>query len=270
MSVIHSMTGFARITGRVPEQGTELATWTMSIKSVNHRFLDLHLRMPGSTDALEMELRRRFKQRVLRGHLEVTLVFDRATKNNAVAYDRELVAQFVAVFRAAQQEHGLSQEPDLNTILRLPGVFGGNGNSGTSSERREDRDALNEALQASVLQNLDGLLNQLDHMRAVEGEALAAILRDVLDQLEADVKAAAELRSRVQTAYHRRLRERMQALLDSTVDEGRLLQEAALLADRSDVEEEIVRLLVHIEHFRALLSAGGGDGARNSTFCCRK
>ena len=262
------MTGFARLTGRVLENGYEAANWTLSVKSVNHRFLDLHLRMPGSTDALEMELRRRFKQRVLRGHLEVTLVFDRAAKNSSgPAYDRELVAQFVAAFRAAQQELGLSQEPDLNIILRIPGVlggvFGGAGNSGaSSSERREERDALNESLHASVLEHLDTLLDQLDAMRAAEGAALAAILREVLDQLEVDVQAAAELRRQVQAAYHRRLRERMEALLGASVDEGRLLQEAALLADRSDVEEEIARLQVHIGHFRALLSAGGEVGKK--------
>ena len=257
------MTGFARATGRVLDGEHELASWTLTIKSVNHRFLDLHLRMPGGTDVLEMELRRRFKQRVLRGHLEVTLVFDRATKSSAAAYDRELVAQFVAAFRAAQQEHGLKQEPDLNSILRLPGVFGGNSNNnGASAERREERDALNDALQSSVLQHLNSLLDQLDEMRATEGAALADILRDVLHQLEQDVDSAAELRSQVQQAYHRRLQERMQALLGTGIDEARLLQEAALLADRSDVEEEIARLRVHIGHFRTLLSSGGETGKK--------
>ena len=107
---IYSMTGFGRTTGRVIESGTELAGWTLSIKSVNHRFLDLHLRLPGNTDTLEMELRRQLKQSILRGHIELTLTVERATRNNAASYDRELVTQFVAAFRAAQKEHGLSQE----------------------------------------------------------------------------------------------------------------------------------------------------------------
>jgi uncharacterized protein (TIGR00255 family) len=257
------MTGFGRTTGRVIESGTELAGWTLSIKSVNHRFLDLHLRLPGNTDTLEMELRRQLKQSILRGHIELTLTVERATRNNAASYDRELVTQFVAAFRAAQKEHGLSQEPDLNTILRLPGVFSANGaNASGAPERREERDALAEALQTSVLEQLGEVIDRLNQMRAAEGLALTAILREALDQLERDVSTAAELRSLVQTAYHRRLRERMQVLLGSAVDDARLLQEAALLADRSDVEEEIARLLVHIGHFRALLSTGGEVGKK--------
>jgi uncharacterized protein (TIGR00255 family) len=255
--VVHSMTGYASTSGRVLDGDTEIATWTLAIKSVNHRFHDLHLRTPAGTDALEMELRRRLKQRILRGHLEVTLTFDRASKQNTVSYDRDLVAQFVTAFRAAQAEHGLTQEPDLNSILRLPGVFAGQGNA---AGHRHDIPA--EALQSSVLAQLDTLLDQLDQMRATEGAGLAAVLNEALDLLEQGAKSAAQLRAQVQQAYYERLRARVQDLLGPGIDDARLLQEAVLLADRSDVEEEIARLLIHIGHFRALLSAGGEVGKK--------
>jgi uncharacterized protein (TIGR00255 family) len=267
---IYSMTGFARTTGRVVEQGDaitgdndqELASWTMSIKSVNHRFLDLHLRMPSGTDGLEMELRRRIKQVIRRGHLELTLTYERTNKKDAASYDRELVAQFIAAFRAAQQEHGLNQEPDLNVILRLPGAFGSGAGNAASATQRDERDAVTEALQTSVLAHLDGLLDELNQMRASEGAALASILNEILVQLERDVRCAADLRLRIHDSYYQRLRDRLRELLGSDGEDGRLLQEAALLADRSDVEEEIARLLVHIEHFRSLLSAGGEVGKK--------
>ncbi len=266
---VYSMTGFARIAGRVMDGEAESGTWTLSLKSVNHRFLDLHLRLPGNLEGLELELRRRLKNQVLRGHLELTLTFDRTSRNNGVHYDRELVAEYVAAFRSAQQEYGfaLDQQPDLNTILRLPGVFAASQGHGGSADRREDREAVAEALQAAVLGQMDMLVAQLNTMRRTEGAALTEVLRRALEQLERSVQTATELRSRVQDAYVQRLQERMTGLLagvskESRVDDGRLLQEAALLADRSDVEEEIARLVVHIGHFRALLSAGGELGKK--------
>ncbi len=263
-SDIYSMTGFARATGRVNEDGIETATWTFTIKSVNHRFLDLHLRLPAGADKLEMELRKRLKEQVRRGHLEVTLTCDRdnAKQADAPGYNRDLVSQYVAAFRQAAQEHGLNQQPDLNAALRLPGAFGSSSGAMDSSAHREQREAGLEALQASVLAAVEGLLDQLNGMRRAEGEALASILRGCLDALEKDVKVAATLRASVQAAYQARLQERMQALIAGAFDESRMLQEAAMLADRSDVEEEISRLLVHIEHFRSLLAAGGEIGKK--------
>ena len=262
-AAIQSMTGFSRIAGEVVDPaGTSVATWTLSIKSVNHRFLDLHLRLPSGMDTLEMQLRRLLKERVVRGHLEVTLSWEQATAPETLGYDKEVVARYLAAFRDAQREYELKQEPDLNAILRLPGVF----KTTTQASSASRRDEVLERLEAGVLGRLDEALGGLGTMRQTEGAALAAVLHASLDRLQQDVESASSLRTRVQPAHFERLRLRMTELLrdarEDGVDIGRVLQEAALLADRSDVEEELARLRVHIEHFRSLLREGGEVGKK--------
>ena len=117
---VYSMTGFARTSGRI----NELLSWNLSLKSVNHRFLDLHMRMPAGAEPLEMRLRRLLKEKVLRGHLEVTLTVDRGLRPSA-QFDPGLLQGYIAAFRAAAKENGLQQQPDLNVIFRLPGVLTG-------------------------------------------------------------------------------------------------------------------------------------------------
>lgn len=260
---IQSMTGFARIAGEVSgEDGASAASWTLSLKSVNHRFLDLHLRLPGGMDALEMQLRRVLKERVARGHLEVTLAWEQTAAVETIGYDKELVARYLAAFRDVQQQYELKQEPDLNAILRLPGVF----KSGVTAVNVGRREGVLEGLEASVLSRVEDALDALTVMRETEGAALAGVLISSLDRLERDIESASQLRGTVQPAHYERLRARMAELLagmtDGAMDKNRLLQEAALLADRSDVEEELARLRVHIEHFRSLLRAGGEMGKK--------
>ena len=262
-AAIQSMTGFARIAGEITSfDGAAPATWTLSIKSVNHRFLDLHLRLPSGMDTLEMQLRRLLKERVIRGHLEVTLSWEQAAAQETIGYDRELVARYLAAFRDAQREYELKQEPDLNAILRLPGVF----KAGTSPGSSSRRDGALESLEASVIARLDDALGALSLMRQTEGAALSTVLSASLNRLEQDVESASTLRAQVQPAHYERLLKRVRELLEDAgegvTDQGRLLQEATLLADRSDVEEELARLRVHIEHFRLLLREGGEVGKK--------
>ncbi len=263
------MTGFARISGEVPGvvNGNEFATppanWTLSIKSVNHRFLDLQLRLPANMDSLEMHLRRILKQNVMRGHLELTLSYEPPAAepfSEAENYDKELIARYLAAFRDAQQQYALKQEPDLNAILRLPGVFFPV--SARRSEVPEARHEAMDALETAVLARLGEALDALGLMRETEGAALVAVLVDSLGRLERDVHAAAELRTRVQPAHYARLQKRMTDLIGGSVDRDRLLQEAAILADRSDIEEELARLRMHVEHFRTLLREGGEVGKK--------
>src|SRR5271157_4028939 len=109
---LRSMTGFAQVKGQV---NTQLA-FSLSLKSVNHRFLDLHFRLPSDTDALEMKLRRLLKDKMARGHVEVILNLDRAG-GNGVALNRQLIAGYVEAFRTASDEFGIEGEPDLNVVL---------------------------------------------------------------------------------------------------------------------------------------------------------
>lgn len=249
MSSIYSMTGFANLRGSVKEQ----LGFTLTVKSVNHRFLDLQFRLPSSCDALEIQLRRMLKERLRRGHVDVTLQLERKT-NVQVQLNVPLLDAYVAAFREASALHGLTTEPDMNSILRLPGLM-----SAESSVSEEMMQGLDEA----VLALIDDLIGKLNEVRAQEGAALAAELRASMSRLLKSANEVAELRSGVRDALFERLRTRLTELMQSTsVSEERLLAEAAVLAEKSDVDEEIVRLRTHIEHFVGILDAGGEVGKR--------
>lgn len=252
---IYSMTGYARATGRV----SETLGFTLSLKSVNHRFLDLHLRLPFGTDSLEMQLRRLLKQKLARGHVEVTLNLDRGQKAES-SYDAAQVAAYLNAFRSAAAEHQLNSQPDLNAIFRLPGIFNGDARDGRSSERGSDEEV--NALEQAVLRDIDGLIEALNTMRAQEGAVLGRELFAGLDRLRKLVDEAATLREEVQQAYFDRISQRIAAMVGGSFDRDRVLQEAALLAERSDVDEEITRLRTHIDHFRSLIENGGEIGKK--------
>ncbi|MFC5865610.1 YicC/YloC family endoribonuclease [Acidicapsa dinghuensis] len=252
VSPVSSMTGFARASVDVEGFGS----YTLTLKSVNHRFLDLHLRMPSSFDGLEMELRRVLKENLLRGHVELTLTVDRNSAQVA-GLNRELVASYVQAFRTAATEFALPGDPDLNTILRIPGVL--------QAEQRMDESATT-AIAASVLTQVVPLIDTLKTMRAREGASLAAVLEATLDRMTDAVRRVAELRVEVEARYQERLTERMEAALGpenvSTVGRQRIVEEVAVLVERSDVSEEIARMETHIQHFREVLAAGGETGKK--------
>jgi uncharacterized protein (TIGR00255 family) len=245
---ICSMTGFARVAGKV----SDTLSFSLSLKSVNHRFLDLHMRMPSGAEGVEMQLRRILKEKLKRGHVEVSLNLERSQKAEA-AYDHAVVAAYVEAFRVAAEEHNLPGEPDLNAIFRLPGVL--------LAEARGS-DAEQAGLEAAVLREIDGLVSALNAMRAQEGAVLAQELRAGLVRLRTMVDETAQLRERVQQAYFERLAQRMKTVLEGKFEEDRVLQEAALIAERSDVEEEVTRLRTHIDHFTGLLDQGGEVGKK--------
>ena len=118
------MTGYAQVRGHADPR----LAFVLSLKSVNHRFLDLHFRLPSDTDALEMKLRRLLKEKLVRGHIEVTLTLDYAS-SNGVALNRQLISAYVQAFRSAAQEFGIGGEPDLNVVLRMPGAMDSGGES---------------------------------------------------------------------------------------------------------------------------------------------
>jgi uncharacterized protein (TIGR00255 family) len=251
-----SMTGFARVSSRI----SDTLGFTLSLKSVNHRFLDLHLRLPSGMDALEMQLRRVLKRQLVRGHVEVTLSFDRGQRTEA-SYDEALIAEYIDTFRKIAAKHGLNCEPDLNTILRLPGVFSGEGRSPSSSGERGSDEEI-QAVEATVLREISPLVESLNAMRAQEGNLLAKELLAGLDRLRKLVDEVANLREDVQQRYFERISQRLTAILDDSFDRDRVLQEAALVAERSDVDEEVTRLRTHIDHFRAMLESGGEIGKK--------
>jgi uncharacterized protein (TIGR00255 family) len=248
---IYSMTGFARVQVRVPLAEDEQLSYTLTAKSVNHRFLDVQLRLPNGLDGLEMELRKALKENLVRGHVELALSVDRSGQQKT-GYNRELVAGYLAAFAEAQKEHGVEGEPDLNAALRMPGAL--------QAESRADVDLT--ALEESVRQEIRPLLEELKSMRAREGEALEAILHGTLDRLAAATDCVAQLRPEIEQRYQDRLTQRLLAATGPEFNRQRLLEEIAVLVDRSDVSEELTRMTAHIAHFRELLTAGGEVGKK--------
>ncbi len=246
---IYSMTGFARTQVRVNDQ----LNYTLSVKSVNHRFLDVQLRLPSGLDALEMELRRALKENLVRGHVELALSVDRSSQQKA-GYNRELVDSYLDAFAAAREEHGLGGQPDLNAALRLPGAL--------QNENRGNRDEDLTALAESVLREITPLLGQLKTMRAREGEGLEAILNGTLDRLAEANDGVAALRPEIEQRYQERLTQRLLAATGTEFNRQRLLEEVAVLVERSDIAEELTRMHTHIGHFRELLATGGKVGKK--------
>jgi uncharacterized protein (TIGR00255 family) len=250
---IYSMTGFARRQVCVPLPNEGQLSYTLSVKSVNHRFLDVQMRLPSGLDALEVELRRALKDSLIRGHVDLTLSMDRSSQQTA-GYNRELVAGYVAAFAAARADHGLGGEPDLNAVLRLPGAL--------QSDNRSNGDEDQVALTESVLREIGPLLDELKTMRAREGEALEAILNGTLDRLAEATAGVSEMRTEVEARYLERLRQRLEAAVGPEFNQQRLLEEVAVMVERSDIAEELERMTTHIGHFRELLAAGGEIGKK--------
>jgi uncharacterized protein (TIGR00255 family) len=240
------MTGFAQVKGQYSDQ----VAFTITLKSVNHRFLDLHLRMPADSDALEMKIRRIFKEKLHRGHIELTLSIERAD-GSSLAINRQLVAAYVSAFREAAREFSVNSEPDLMSILKMPGAMSGSA-----------IDPNDENLETEVLKKLDDAIAKLDSMRAQEGETIVRELRERMHHLEQATLEVEKLRSAMLHAHLDKIHARMQELLGSHADKDRILQEAAMLAERSDIQEELVRMKNHIQHFLGLLEAPGEAGKK--------
>jgi uncharacterized protein (TIGR00255 family) len=254
------MTGFAQVKGEVLRQNEARANngsavsngrlgFSLSLKSVNHRFLDLHFRIPSGTDALEMQLRRILKEKMARGHVEVTLSLERST-SETFSLNREIVGGYIAAFRAAAAEFSLASEPDLNAVLRIPGAL-------DSAEEAADGE-----IEGAVLAKIGEALDRLNAMREEEGRGIARELRDRMAHLLEASKSVHQHRRAVLQNYSEKLQSRLQELIGGAIDKERVLQEAALLVDRSDIQEEIVRLETHVKHFLGLLDEGGEIGKK--------
>ena len=255
---IRSMTGFAQVKGEVngivdrstgSRGSTARLAFALSLKSVNHRFLDLHFRLPSGTDSLEMQLRRLLKEKIARGHVEVMLSLERSA-GETFALNRELIGGYIAAFRAAAAEFSLAIEPDLNAVLRIPGAL-------DSADDTADGE-----IEAAVMTKVGEALERLNQMRDEEGKGIERELRQRMAHLVNAGKSVQQHRGAVLQNYTERLQSRIQELLGTTADKERVLQEAALLVDRSDIQEEIVRLETHVQHFLGLLDEGGEIGKK--------
>ncbi|HKR01859.1 MAG TPA: YicC/YloC family endoribonuclease [Pyrinomonadaceae bacterium] len=244
-----SMTGFGRgsATGENFSVGVDL-------KTVNNRFLDVHLRLGAELSSLEAVVKRRIGSRLSRGRVDANITFER-TGEVAYELNRPLIAGFITALRAMQQEFEITGEPDINVLARLPGAM------------QPVRDGLDERMIAGVEQAIDGALEELEQMREREGEALAAEMHLRLDEISQQVPVIEAAAAQLVDNYRARLQKRIGELMarESQVvelDQARLAQEVAYLADRSDITEEIARLKSHLVQFRETLSAEGETGKR--------
>ncbi len=245
---LRSMTGYAQ--AQAAENGVG---FRVSVRSVNHRFLDLHLRVPDGLEPLEPRIRQIVRERVRRGHLDVTLRYELAGPA-AVTVNQEVAAAYLRAIEDLRKQFGVKTEPDLASILRLPGVIGA---SAVSPDEEIAR------MESVVARCLTEALDKLDQMREREASALRD---DMAGRLTSIVRQAARveaLAERARPAFARRLALRLKDLLgEAPIDPARLAQEAALAAERSDVSEELARLASHVHQFESLLASASDVGKK--------
>ena len=244
------MTGF----GRGTAQGDGFSA-AVDLKTVNNRFLDIHLRTSTDLTAVEAAVRKRIGERLSRGRVDVNISVERTSE---VTYElnRPLIAGFIQVMRDMQREYGLAGEPDVNVLARLPGAM------------QVSRAGVSDEMLRGVEQALDQALGELEAMRVREGAALAAEMGSRLDEIERHLPTIEALTGEQVDAYRARVYKRISELLARDglevveLDQGRPPQEVAYLADRSDITEELARLRSHVAQFREGLEGAGDVGKR--------
>jgi len=252
---IASMTGFARMEGRHGD-----LAWIWEIKSVNGRALDLRLRMPPGLESLEGALRARVAERFRRGNITANLTVTGVTPPPAVRINRPALDGILALADALKDRPGLAP-PRIDGLLALRGVI-------ETVEEAESEEA-RLAREAAMLAGFEAALAALAEARAAEGRKLSVLLDTQIDEIEHLARVASELAAAQPGAIRDKLAQRIEALLSGTsgLSPERLAQEAALLATKADVREEIDRLNAHVEAARDMMRSGGAVGRRLDFLC---
>jgi len=242
--MIQSMTGFGAADG--PLGGGRV---TVELRTVNHRFFNPSLKLPSRLQRWEAEVRESLRRRIARGHVTVTVRLEEGA-TEGIAFDEARVAAYASQLRALRERAGLEGPVDLATILRLPDVLQ------TGADAATDEGTVEE-LVAVVEQAADALAA----MRRAEGARLADELRERLRAMEGAMARVADRAPQRLVEQRDRLRASVRELTEGlAVDETRLAQEIAILADRLDVQEEIARFASHLAAFRAALDTPPADG----------
>jgi len=245
------MTGYA-------QARSEHGGWAVrvSVKSVNHRFLDLKLRMPEGFDLYELRLRQVAREHIHRGHLEIHVSAEPGTAV-PVQVNKELAQAYLRAAESFLKQTSAAADVDVVSLLRLPGVIAGV--NGAVPDSEEDQEILGQALEGCLRE----ALNKLDEMRRAEGKHLVAELRERLARISGQVDQVRGLATTLRPSFARRLDARLKELLGAAaIDPARIAQEAALLAERSDISEELDRLRSHLQQFAKLLDGAGELGKK--------
>ena len=241
------MTGFARVRKEIPQ-----GELVLSLKSVNHRGLDLHFHLPNELDALENDVRTVVKNGVARGHVQIHAGLTRTVVGDAAPLNRAMLHAYMAAFREGAQLYAIQAQPDLNSALRIPGMISAG-----------DEEELGEAVTKALLEATAEAVALLNVGREREGAATALEMRQRCQNICGLVSRMEEIRSGAVAVFQKRLREKLADLLRGAgIEPQRLAQEAAILADRSDIAEELMRLRTHAAQLESMLAGEGEIGKR--------
>lgn len=241
------MTGY----GRGTADGDDFSV-SVDLKTVNNRFLDVHLRLSNELSSLEPSIKKQIASRLSRGRVDVNINLEQ-TGQTSYELNRPLIAGYVNALREMQTEFNVAGDLDINLIARLPGAL------------QPARNGLSDEMVAGIDKALATALDELEQMRTVEGEALRREMAERIERIQSLVPTIENAATGLVEAYRTRLQKRIGELLNRNgqlveVDPARLAQEVAYLSDRSDVSEEMVRLRSHLSQFSDALNSPSETG----------
>lgn len=246
--MIKSMTGFGRceVTGKDRKL-------TVEMKSVNHRYLDVNIKMPKKLNFFESAIRTELKNYITRGKVDVFITCeDYSEDSGSLKYNRALAKEYLTYLRQMAEEFGLDDDIRVSTLSRYPDVF-----------VMEEQNIDEEELWKDLREALQGAAENFVKTRIAEGENLLADLNDKLNTMLRHVEFITERSPKLIQEYREKLREKVRELLeDVQIDESRLYMEVTVFADKVCVDEELVRLKSHVESTRKTLLAGGSVGRK--------
>lgn len=246
--MVKSMTGFGRC-----EIEQDNRKFTVEMKAVNHRYLDLNIKMPKKLNFFEAAIRNLMKDYIQRGKVDIFITFEDYTEENVnIKYNHDIAAEYLGFLRQMKEDFGLEDDIRVSTLSRYPEVF-------TMEEQGIDEAKLWELLEKT----LRGAAAAFVETREKEGENLQNDLIDKLDGMLKVVDAIAVRSPEIITEYRAKLQAKVQEMLsDVKIDENRLIMETTIFADKICVDEEIVRLRSHIEATKKTLLEGGSVGRK--------
>lgn len=246
--MIKSMTGFGRC-----EKVTEEYKLSVEMKAVNHRYLDMSIKMPKKFNYFEAGIHNLLKNDIQRGKVDVFINYEDYTENKmSLKYNASLAAEYMESFKKMEEQFGIANDIKVSVLSRMPEVL-------TMEEVPDDEDSMWKILSEVVEEAADSFVES----RVREGEHLKNDLLGKLDYMLEQVAFIEERSPRVVAEYRMKLEEKVHELLESaSIDEGRIATEVTIFADKICVDEETVRLRSHIEHTRKELLAGGSVGRK--------
>ena len=245
--MIKSMTGFGRY-----EYQTGSKKFTVELKGVNHRYLDVNIRMPKKFNFFETAIRTLLKQYALRGKVDIFITYeDNSESQAALKYNETLAAEYMRYFKQMEESFGIDNDIRVSTLAHCPEVL-------TMEEKPDDEDALWSGLQMA----LEGAFAQFVETRTTEGENLKKDILNKLSGMETLVGHVVERSPQIVEEYRKKLEDKIHELLDVPVDENRMAAEVILYADKICTDEETVRLKSHISHMRDTLEETEGIGRK--------